>query len=486
MKKIVVILIMFILIIPLKIGALSGSRYYFIKTDEQGNFINDAEFKVHSLDGSIEYNVWKNVLGGKAPTPMSTIKLAIDDIAEDGQYYLFNSGEEDYNKLYNILSDDQKAVLEDLKDESKHAQYYELRDQTYSSDLERMQATHGIEFIMESNCVITEGPTPQVSDKNYNPTFMANEINGCMKLDIYVPVAMILEETKAPAGLKKEKAVMTFKYIITYDFDYDSSNNSYIYLGVSKVNYSVLGMYKYSHDINYSDVLNIYRKETILTNEDELYLKTDCGNYYVPETALITKAPTATNSIKEYKTSKMNNSQCFNYPVIIDHENGAVLTISSYVNNEGSTKASKGSELNYKVVVKNEGTTSSTNNVITSRIPEGFEYVEGSASDSGVYLESTNSVRWNIDEIGVESTKELTYKVSVSEDVDLTQAYISSATISNDGNDEIESNETRVILEGTITNPKTGDFNRIIILFVLCVAGFILYYIQDKKVLRGL
>ena len=129
---------------------------------------------------------------------------------------------------------------------------------------------------------------------------------------------------------------------------------------------------------------------------------------------------------------------------------------------------------------------SSTNNVITSRIPEGFEYVEGSASDSGVYLESTNSVRWNIDEIGVESTKELTYKVSVSEDVDLTQSYISSATISSDDVEEMESNETMVTLQGEIENPKTGDARNVLILFALSVAGLIVYYIQDKKVLRGL
>ena len=92
----------------------------------------------------------------------------------------------------------------------------------------------------------------------------------------------------------------------------------------------------------------------------------------------------------------MDNINCSILPIIIDHKNGAVLTISSYVNNGGSTKAVKGSTVNYKVVVKNEGTSESTNNVITSKIPEGFKYVVGSASDNGEYIESTNSIRWNV------------------------------------------------------------------------------------------
>ena len=490
MKRIKLILAVFLLIGPIVIFGDAASPTdirptgVFIKTDEQGNYINDAEFKIHSVNGNVEYEVWKTTepLAIEVPPAqdMSTRKLeTVGTITNNGQYEFFATGESNYNEIISILGTEEKQILEDLKIPSKLNLYgTAFYDTHYASEYAKVQVTRGIDFT-KHRC----NQAFQSSNiKDYKIKKMATNESCYNYLDITVPVIMILEETKAPTGLKKEKAILLYKYHMDYVFDENDN-----YLRTENVYYTVFyKMYKYNYDLNYSNILDLLRRLILLTNDEELYFKNDCGDYYhglilAEESENFVQTPTPTSSIKEYKASKMNNLQCSNYPVIIDHENGAVLTISSYVNNGGSTKAAKGSKLNYKVVVRNEGTTSSTNNVITSKIPEGFEYVEGSASDNGVYLESANAIRWNIDEIGVESTKELTYKVSVSEDVDLTQAYISSATISNDGNDVIESNETRVILEGVITNPKTGDINKIIILFVLCVAGLILYYVLDHR-----
>ena len=239
------------------------------------------------------------------------------------------------------------------------------------------------------------------------------------------------------------------------------------------------------YNIDYSNILGLETKRQSITNDEELYYKTDCGNYFMPIVQSMT-APTPTNSLKNYSTKKMEMNSCYNYPVLIDYKSDVRLVISSYVNNGGSTRAEKGSKVDYKIVVRNEGTASSSNNIITSKIPYGFEYVDGSASDSGEYVESLNAIRWNVSEISAESEKELTYKVSVSEDVDLTQSYISSATISSDDVEEMESNETMVTLQGEIENPKTGDARNVLILFALSVAGLIGYYFLDNKVFRGL
>ena len=487
MKKLLFLLL--VLLIPLKLKAA-----IFIKVDEQGNYINDAEFKVHSLDGSIEYEVVKtkeaehlDANSEKTPTPMSVKKLALGDILDDGQYYFENYGTENYNKLLNILGPEERQIVEGLKNLS-NMDYYEdlLYGHTYATDYERYQATRGIGFIVDRNCMNNMSST-----KNYRAKFMEGETDStqqiiCEKITVDVPVLMILEETKAPQGLKKSKAIVEYLYRVVYEYD-----ESYNYINNPTVTYMVTSLYKYDYELDYSNMLDLVRKKEISTNDDELYFKDDCGDYYKSNFVLF--APTPINSIKKYNVTKLEGEVegaegpvCMGYPVIIDHENGAVLTISSYVNNGGSTKAIKGSKINYKVVVKNEGTENSTNNVITSIIPEGFKYVEGSASDNGVYLESANAVRWNVDVIDVESTKELTYKVSVTEDVDLDKAYISTATVMNDASDEIVSNETRVTLE-SIENPKTGEANKIIVLFVVCVIGLIGYYLIDRKsIIKGL
>ncbi|MBR4177921.1 MAG: DUF11 domain-containing protein [Bacilli bacterium] len=499
MKK-TLFLLLVLLILPLKIFAVvDRQELIFIKTDEQGNFINDAEFKVHSLDGSIEYEVYKTKEGdfvtGKTPTPQlstkdykATFMFGETVFLNNGQYYL-DYGEENYNKLLSILGPEERQIVEDLKNYNKYDEYYHsFVEHVYSSEYERIQATRGIS-IHDWNSCSDATPVPQSSTKDYKKAFMLSEgyngeaIGFCQGIDITIPVLMILEETKAPQGLKKEKAIVEYEYHISYGFSYSG-----VLVNIAPVNYKPIRLYKYKYDMDYSNMLDLGRRLTLMTNEEELFFKNDCGSYFAPLTNPL-RAPNPINSIKKYNVTKLEGEGegaeepvCMGYPVIIDHENGAMLTISSYVNNGGSTKAIKGSKINYKVIVTNEGSRESTNNVITSIIPEGFKYVEGSASDNGVYLESANAVRWNVDVIDVESTKELTYKVSVTEDVDLDKAYISTATVMNDASDEIVSNETRVTLE-SIENPKTGEANKIIVLFVVCVIGLIGYYLIDRKIL---
>lgn len=482
MKKIFLSIIILLIIVPLKINAFT-----FIKEDEEGNYINDAEFRVRSLDGSITYNVRRKSeldnQGFRSPTPMSVKKMDTESGLIPGQYlisneyYEGNETTEFYNKLLNILGPEERQIVEDLKDYSKYQYYRNILDASYSSDYERLVATRGIILNDDNVCPNATTPTP-------NSNLIAeNEELGCTRVYVTVPVLMVLEETKAPIGLKKEKAIIEYYYVIEYSFNNNYENR---FVRVERVSAEISGLFvKYNYDLDYSNILGLETKRQSITNDEELYYKTDCGNYFMPVVQSMT-APTPTNSLKNYSTKKMEMDSCYDYPVLIDYKSDVRLVISSYVNNGGSTRAEKGSKVDYKIVVRNEGTASSSNNIITSKIPYGFEYVDGSASDSGEYVESLNAIRWNVSEISAESEKELTYKVSVSEDVDLTQSYISSATISSDDVEEMESNETMVTLQGEIENPKTGDARNVLILFALSVAGLIGYYFLDNKVFKGL
>ena len=180
---------------------------------------------------------------------------------------------------------------------------------------------------------------------------------------------MVLEETKAPIGLKKEKAIIEYYYVIEYSFNNNYENR---FVRVERVSAEISGLFvKYNYDLDYSNILGLETKRQSITNDEELYYKTDCGNYFMP-VAQTLATPTPTNSLKNYSTKKMEMNSCYNYPVLIDYKSDVRLVISSYVNNGGSTRAEKGSKVDYKIVVRNEGTASSSNNIITSKIPYGF------------------------------------------------------------------------------------------------------------------
>ena len=113
MKKIFLSIIILLIIVPLKINAFT-----FIKEDEEGNYINDAEFRVRSLDGSITYNVRRKSeldnQGFRSPTPMSVKKMDTESGLIPGQYlisneyYEGNETTEFYNKLLNILGPEER------------------------------------------------------------------------------------------------------------------------------------------------------------------------------------------------------------------------------------------------------------------------------------------------------------------------------------------------------------------------------------------
>ena len=101
MKRIKLILAVFLLIVPIVIFGDAASPTdirptgVFIKTDEQGNYINDAEFKIHSVNGNVEYEVWKTTepLAIEVPPAqdMSTRKLeTVGTITNNGQYEFFS------------------------------------------------------------------------------------------------------------------------------------------------------------------------------------------------------------------------------------------------------------------------------------------------------------------------------------------------------------------------------------------------------------
>ncbi|WBB38488.1 cell surface protein [Parvimonas micra] len=110
-----------------------------------------------------------------------------------------------------------------------------------------------------------------------------------------------------------------------------------------------------------------------------------------------------------------------------------------------------GQELLYKVTYKNT-TGKEQKVVIKDKIPEYTTYVDGSASDGGVYKDG--EITWTKEKVAADETFEVTFKVKVKDDV-------SGEVIKNkanvlEGNNKFETNETT---NPTSTKPKKDVFD---------------------------
>ena len=57
MKKVLLFLLTFLLMTPVFVFAFEVPKLYFYKHDEQGNIIDEAEFKIRDLNNKVQYDV---------------------------------------------------------------------------------------------------------------------------------------------------------------------------------------------------------------------------------------------------------------------------------------------------------------------------------------------------------------------------------------------------------------------------------------------
>ncbi|MBI4743874.1 MAG: DUF11 domain-containing protein [Actinobacteria bacterium] len=80
------------------------------------------------------------------------------------------------------------------------------------------------------------------------------------------------------------------------------------------------------------------------------------------------------------------------------------------------TIVSPGETLVYTINYKNIGEVEVTSAVITDKLPTGVTYIQGSASNNGVYDPATNTIVWNIEKLPAGAGGKLTYEAKVNSD----------------------------------------------------------------------
>ena len=156
----------------------------------------------------------------------------------------------------------------------------------------------------------------------------------------------------------------------------------------------------------------------------------------------------------KFKISINNNYDVESDPVRVFTPTKPVKNVFDSQNDQVSIDGQivkAGQELLYKVTYKN--TTGKDQKVeIKDKIPEYTTYVDGSASDGGVYKDG--EITWTKEKVAADETFEVTFKVKVKDDV-------SGEVIKNkadvlEGNNKFETNETT---NPTSTKPKKDVFD---------------------------
>ena len=268
--------------------------------------------------------------------------------------------------------------------------------------------------------------------------------------DIVFKIPLFIEEVSAPKGYKLgEKIVVMGTAHLT------NLNNRDYFLDITA--FVDDGYYKFDKDFNYND----FGSDDMVSVIDNSFVRTS-------------------DDIAD-KSYEVDHTLSYVPIGLVNEEGNVLLKISNYVNNSTNYTTARGKKLEYKIVVKNDGTASSTGNIVTAKVPTELEYVSGSASAGGVYSKSNRTITWKVDEIEAKGTISFRYSLYVPKDASSDIKYIGSASIYSEQTGLIQSKELWI---SVLNNPKTSVPIAIVLLLFASV-GVITLIQRHKKELES-
>ena len=422
---------------------------YFYKKDEEGNNISNAKFILRDKEGKIKYDVLYD---------------------EDHKAYGYvKSFEYDNQKLLSVLPSNVKDIVSNFKKEEDFLPYIKTFDyQSTISNFENIK----VECIEKLDDVVNF-TTSVTESKNYS---------SCQ---VRVPTVLFLEEVVTPKGYEKETAVLPAIVYFIYDFDQETKEVENIFSGIETYIDGVVfeRLYKYDNTLDYDNIESVYN--AFINYDDSMqYKKTRCEEVKMSNTI----GNNTFYNIKKLASDELELVKLACTPIIVDKKGKSNISINSYVNSKEEINITESSNVEIKVFLKNSGKAPSYENKVVSNVPEGVEYVDGSATDDGVYDSEKKTVTWDLDYLDANSGYMFSYNVSVSTG-NKESVYVVTSSVSNEENTEsIVSNGARVTTPGMgsndteeVVNPKTGDERRFVIILGLLIGSIVLFTIKGKK-----
>ena len=454
-----------------------SAHYYFYNTNENYDLLNNSRFKLTLPNNKISFY---------------SIQFG------EGQYGFDNSRPLSFENSWDLLTPGQQKILNNIKT------YKDLKDYN----------TKYINYIKQK--YPGDYPEEEYScykdNDGYAYCYFPDSINFAT-----------LEQTNVSSGYIKQKySVLTnieIGFILDNSSDYaegtisnipDSASVSLGYIGVSIQPFpQALFRYDdYSAAVEKMTNFDLSFDEEEFFNENAIFDSHFCGE--IPKGGIIGPSDLTKDYInvlnkinssfnRTYRVadpnhdiatsfiiipSKVDDDLPFNEqfcpPVIINKRGSINLNISTTVNEKTSISTTSNSRLVYKVKVVNDGITSYDNKVV-SKLPDGFKYVEGTATNGGVYNSSNNTITWTLYRIDEDSYVDLSYEAYAPNGLSNLKDYISEASIEAFGlQSKVISNKATVKL---MPNPKTSAplYGIGITLIIVWGIAFYLYFDKRKK-----
>ena len=321
--------------------------------------------------------------------PLKGAKFKLTDINNTFSHYSTDLG----NGLYGM------SFEEDFNSDNAFQKLFAMLPQKNQNDLRNY---------MQDSSYFLDGKTYHFPDRSSE--------------DIVFNIPLFIEEVSAPKGYKLgEKIVVMGRAHLT------NHNNRDYFLDITA--FVGDGYYKFDKDFNYND----FGSDDMVSVIDNSFVRTS-------------------DEIVD-KVHEIDDNLSYRPIGLVNEKGNVLLKIYNYVNNTSNYTTSRGKKLDYKIVVKNDGTVASTGNIVTAKVPTELEYVKGSASNGGVYNKNKHIVTWNINSIDPKGTISLRYSVYIPKDASPNIKYIGSASVYSEQTGLIQSRKNFV---SVVNNPKTS------------------------------
>lgn len=419
--------------------ASSSTQYVLLNVDENYNPINNSEFKITPWNG--KNSIYSSYKGNGA--------------------YLFDENTNlNFNEAWDYLNDYQKNKVENI------STFKDLYDTFYA----KYNYPRGYGYCFkDSYGSLCEGAT----------------------LVSYA----VLEQTNISYGYTKQKYIVPIIIYLGFSLEdysiyddgpiYNVSNDArvklyYIEIGIGG---SPDGLILLKYD-DYSSIIKKYVEDSNFDLEGFVY---DNRVFYDNFCSDILPNHFSQQERREDKIfgnrfNKIQGYYSFDYctPTVVNKRGSVNISINTTVNEKTSLSTSSNSKLLYKVSIVNGGLTSFDNKVV-SKLPEGFQYVDGSASNGGIYNSSDNTITWTLMRLDEDSYINLTYEAYAPNNMSSIKDYVSEASIESSSlQNKIVSNKATVKL---MANPKTNAplYGIGITLIIVWGIAFYLYFDKRKK-----
>ena len=381
------------------------------KFDPNHEFLPGVVFQLKNLDGN--YKLSSN--------PKNSL--------EENYYFLSNGIEIDAYQL--------KRTSGNSNVTSDFLEVYQLFSSDYKQVLESIQTYGDLEKIQDD---VVWG----------NGAYLSKTGNYSIDGQAYIP--MILEEAVVPDGFSKKKFIVYLPLELNLEFYVDpnqevSSNSPLVsvYLRCSMGDYSFAS---YDRKKTYK---SIYPR----VGSDAFFSCSSGPFKALGDSFGAGHKPCAFEVVNEYGVP--------------------ALSIKNYVNQKDSVVVSKNDLLEYQIIVENTGNITSTNNVITTKLPKEVEYVEDSANHKGVYHSDTHSISWILDVLEEGDNKIYTYQGRIKEGAKPGVSFIGTSEVQSNEVDVVQSGETQVQIQ--LLNPGTfrNVFSIFLLIFTVGMTSFTYY-----------